>query len=102
MATTKSKPKSTTRTQIPTTMRAAAIDRFGPPSLLKIHMVPAPKVGANEVLIAVHTAGVGSWDADIRAGWWPDGKPQFPLVLGADGSGVVAAVGARVRRFGKG
>src|SRR5207249_3780278 len=103
MATTKkSKPKSMTRTQIPTTMRAAAIDRFGSPSLLKIHTLPVPKVGANEVLIAVHAAGVGSWDADIRGGWWPDGKPQFPLVLGTDGSGIVAAVGARVRRFGKG
>ena len=47
MATTKkSKPKSMTRTQIPTTMRAAAIDRFGSPSLLKIHTLPVPKVGA--------------------------------------------------------
>jgi NADPH:quinone reductase-like Zn-dependent oxidoreductase len=81
------------------TMRAAAIDRFGPPSVLKVKRLPVPQLDANEVLIAVHTAGVGSWDADIRGGWWPSGKPKFPLVLGTDGSGTIAAVGARVRRF---
>jgi hypothetical protein len=42
----------------------------------------------------------GSWDADMREGWWPDGeRPGFPLVLGTDGSGTIAAVGSRVRRF---
>jgi NADPH:quinone reductase-like Zn-dependent oxidoreductase len=85
--------------KIPTTMRAAAIDRAGPPSVLKIHSVPMPSVDADELLIALHTAGVGSWDADIRGGWFPNGKPRFPLVLGTDGAGTVAAIGARVRRF---
>lgn len=84
---------------IPTTMRAAAIDRFGPPDVLTLHRLPVPQVGAGEVLIAVHTAGVGSWDAEMRGGWWPDGKPRFPLVLGTDGSGVVVAVGPRVGRL---
>ena len=58
-----------------------------------------PPVGPGEVLIALDTAGVGSWDADMRGGWWPGGRPRFPLVLGTDGAGRVAAVGARVRRF---
>lgn len=80
-------------------MRAAAIDRFGGPKALTIHTLPVPTVGRSEVLIAIHTAGVGSWDADIRAGWWPAGRPRFPLVLGTDGSGWIAAVGSRVRRF---
>jgi NADPH2:quinone reductase len=80
-------------------MRAAAIDRFGGPKVLTIHTLPVPTVGPREVLIAVHTAGVGSWDADIRAGWWPQGRPRFPLVLGTDGAGWIAAVGSGVRRF---
>ena len=84
---------------IPKTMRAAAIDRFGPPEVLTIRELPLPTVETNEVLIALHTAGVGSWDADIRDGWYPEGKPRFPLVLGTDGSGTVAAVGSRIRRF---
>jgi len=84
---------------IPKTMRAAAIGRFGPPSTLKIRELPVPRVGRRDVLIRIDTAGVGSWDAEMRAGWWPFGKARFPLVLGTDGSGVVAAVGPGVRRF---
>ena len=80
-------------------MRAAAIDRFGGPRALSIHELPVPSVGPREVLIAVYTAGVGGWDADMRGGWWPEGRPRFPLILGTDGAGRVAAVGARVRRF---
>jgi NADPH:quinone reductase len=84
-------------------MCAAAIDRSGAPSVLTLHVLPVPEVDPGEVLIAVHTAGVGSWDADMREGWSPDGRrPRFPLVLGTDGSGTVAAVGARVRRFAPG
>jgi NADPH:quinone reductase-like Zn-dependent oxidoreductase len=88
--------------KFPETMRAAAIDHFGPPNVLKLRVLPAHVPDADEVLIAVHTAGVGGWDGDIRGGWWPFGRPRFPLVLGTDGSGMVAAVGSRVRRFRRG
>jgi NADPH:quinone reductase len=84
---------------IPKMMKAAAIDRFGPPEVLTLHKVPVPDVGPGEVLIALHAAGVGVWDGDIRGGWWPEGKPKFPLILGTDGSGIVVAKGSRVRRF---
>src|SRR6266481_3041396 len=87
-------------TNIPKTMNAVAIDRSGGPEVLTMHTLPVPAPNASEVLIAVHTAEVGGWDADIRGGWSLDGKkPRFPLVLGAGGSGTVAAVGSRVRRF---
>src|SRR6267142_5371898 len=89
--------------RVPTTMRAAAIDRFGGPNVLKLQILPVPSLAPDEVLIAVHTAGVGSWDAEMRAGWSPDGtRPRFPFVLGTDGSGTIAAVGSRVRRFAVG
>jgi NADPH:quinone reductase len=88
--------------KVPETMRAAAIHQFGPPNALKMRVLPVPVPDANEVLIGVHTAGVGGWDGDIRAGWWPFGRPRFPMVLGTDGSGTVAAVGSRVRRFRRG
>jgi NADPH:quinone reductase len=80
-------------------MRAAAIDRSGGPEELTIHTLPVPAVEIGEVLIALETAGVGSWDAEMRAGWYPGGRPRFPLVLGTDGAGKVAAVGPRVRRL---
>src|SRR5215510_11269306 len=85
--------------KIPTTMRAAVIDSFGGSEVLKLGTVPVPELDPEEVLIAVHTAGVGLWDADIRRGWWPQGRPWFPIILGTDGSGNAAAVGSRVRRL---
>ena len=92
--------RSTEASKIPETMRAAAIDRFGGPDVLSLHTLPVPKVGVGEVLIAVDTAGVGVWDAEIREGsWTPSNRTRFPLVLGTDGSGVVAALGSGVRRF---
>jgi NADPH:quinone reductase len=85
---------------IPTTMKVAAIDRFGPPSVLKIRKQEVPKPGPNEVLVALHSVSVGPWDAAIREGQWrPPGRPSFPLTPGVDGAGVVVAKGARVRRF---
>jgi len=84
---------------VPNTMKAAALDRFGPPSALTLHEVPVPRPGPQEVLIAVDTAGIGSWDASIRDGSWrKPGRPRFPLVPGIDGAGMVVAKGARVRR----
>src|SRR5467141_5422863 len=87
-------------TNIPKTMNAVAIDRSGGPEVLTMHTLPVPVPTASEVLIAVHSAEVGGWDADMRGGWSMSGKkPRFPLVLGGGGSGTVAAVGSRVRRF---
>ncbi|HEV8233238.1 MAG TPA: alcohol dehydrogenase catalytic domain-containing protein, partial [Gemmatimonadaceae bacterium] len=84
--------------EIPSTMRAAAIDRFGDPEVLSIHTLPVPEPNAQEVLIALDTAGVGTWDAGQRSGDWAEGNEDFPLVLGLDGAGTVVAVGARVER----
>jgi NADPH:quinone reductase len=81
------------------TMKAAAIDRFGPPKALTIHKLPVPTCGPHDVLIALHAAGVGIWDAKLRDGTWAEKPVRSPLVLGTDGAGFVVAKGARVRRF---
>ena len=96
MTATKTAPVRTPATSA--TMQAVAIDRFGPPSVLESRPMPVPKVSPTEVLIALHAAEVGIWDAKIRDGTWAEGDERFPLVLGTDGAGVVAARGARVRR----
>jgi NADPH:quinone reductase len=82
-------------------MRAAAIDRFGGPEVLTIHTLPVPKHNAQEVLIAIDTAGVGMWDARAREGAWAE-REDFPFILGTDGAGVVAAVGSSVKRLAPG
>jgi NADPH:quinone reductase-like Zn-dependent oxidoreductase len=94
--TTELKKKPVSRLGLPTTMRAAAIDQFGEPGVLTIHTLPVPTPGPHEVLIQVHAAGVGVWDAAMRRGEYADGTEKFPIVLGSDGAGIVAAHGADV------
>ena len=98
MATT-TKKRRNARPFLPTTMRAAAIDRTGPASVLKTHELPLPKIRAQDVMIAVDTAGVGSWEPSQRSGEWGVDDAHFPLVLGSDGSGTIVARGARARRL---
>jgi NADPH:quinone reductase-like Zn-dependent oxidoreductase len=83
-------------TAVPQTMRAAAIDHAGGPQAITLHTLPVPTPDADEVLIAVHTAGVASWDAGVRE--HPDSikHSKMPLVLGTDGAGTIAAVGSQV------
>ena len=84
-------------TALPVAMQAVAIDHYGGIDVLSERTLPVPTLAPDEVLIAVHTAGVGPWDADVRAGVAPDAKTRFPLILGTDGSGTVAAIGTAVR-----
>ena len=82
------------------TMKAVAIEVYGGKGTLKLHDLPVPELGPDEVLIEVEAAGVGVWDALVRQGFFKDMVPAtFPLVLGADGSGTIAAVGADVQNF---
>lgn len=87
---------------VPDVMRAAALSEFGGPDNLSLEPVPVPELDPDEILIRVHTAGVGVWDPVEREGTmatWTDHDPTFPYILGSDGSGEVVAVGDRVRRF---
>lgn len=80
-------------------MRAAAINKFGDPEVLKLQTLRVPIPDPHDVLIEVDTAGVGPWDADIRGGWSPGGHIKFPYVLGYEGSGTVVPLGSHVQRF---
>src|SRR6516225_4845053 len=89
----------------PTSMQAAAIDRFGGIETIHLQTLPVPDIGPDEVLIRVEVAGVGVWDAFEREGGFAQMfgiEPKFPYVLGSDGAGTIAAVGEQVERFKEG
>ncbi|AXC14549.1 putative oxidoreductase [Acidisarcina polymorpha] len=87
----------TTLSTLPKVMKAAVVDAAGPPEAIHIKEVPIPALPSNHVLIALEYVGVGIWDAEQRAGSWGSVKPG--TIMGADGSGTIAAVGSHVTRF---
>ena len=93
-------------TDLPQTMRAAAIDSYGGPDVLKLQELPVPELSPGEVLISVRTAGVGVWDRMERSGqiaaMVPDDAKGFPRVIGADGAGEIVAAGEGVGDFAVG
>ena len=72
------------------TMKANRIHVFGSPEVILFEDVPRPTPSTGEVLVRVHAAGVGPWDASVRAGHSALPQP-LPLTLGADLAGIVEA-----------
>lgn len=94
-------------------MRAAVVERYGPPEVVRVIDVPRPEPKAGEVLVRVAAVAVTSGDARIRGARFPSGfgpfarlafgvrRPRRPI-LGSSFSGVVEAVGDRVRDLAPG
>jgi NADPH:quinone reductase-like Zn-dependent oxidoreductase len=78
-------------------MKAAYIDRFGGPEVLQYGDLPDPVASAGQVVVDVVAASVNGADWRVRAGQY--GQATFPLVLGRDFSGTVAALGEGVNDF---
>ena len=72
-------------------MKAAFIERHGGPEVLKYGDLPDPTAAPGEVVIDIIAASVNGADWKVRVGDYKQTK--FPLGLGRDFSGVVAAAG---------
>ena len=73
-------------------MRAVRVHQFGGLEAIVVEEVPRPAPARGQVLVRVKAAGVGPWDAWVRAG--KSAVPQpLPLVLGSDVAGTVEEVG---------
>jgi NADPH2:quinone reductase len=83
--------------KLPKMMKAAVLNKAGPPSAVHIASVPVPRLSRGHVIIKLDYASVGSWDAKQRSGEW--GPVKRGTILGADGSGIVAAVSSDVKRL---
>lgn len=75
-------------------MKAVQITRFGPPGVLQVNEVDCPEPGPGEVLVAVEVSSVNGHDTIVRAGGLRtvSGR-RFPIGMGLDFAGVVAAAG---------
>jgi NADPH:quinone reductase-like Zn-dependent oxidoreductase len=81
-------------------MKAIVVHEYGGPEVLKYEEVPRPEPKEDQVLVRVIAAGVNPVDGLIRSGMFAKyEKDVFPIIPGADISGVVEKVGSKVRKF---
>ncbi len=87
---------------LPTQMRGTVIDSFGGIDKMQVRDIPVPAPDAGELLIKLEYAGIGVWDPIEIQGYFHEKygvPPKFPIVVGSEGSGTVAAVGDGVSDF---
>lgn len=77
-------------------MKAVRIHEDGGPEVLRYEDVEDPEPGPGEVLVSLRAAGLNHLDVWVRKGLPSAPKPR---ILGADGAGVVAALGDEVDGF---
>ena len=80
-------------------MRAVRIHEDGGPEVLRYEEIPDPEAGPGEVLVELRAAGLNHLDVWVRRGLPSVPKPR---ILGADGAGIVAALGEGVDGFAVG
>ncbi len=82
------------------TMQAAVLDGLGTP--LRITRVQRPKPGTGEILIRLQASGVCHSDVHIWKGDMAPAVAPNPFILGHEGVGEVAAIGADVTGWAMG
>lgn len=84
-------------------MRAFTVEKYGDQAGMRDAEQPDPQVGADDVLVKIHAAGVNPLDFKIRNGDFKAFLPyRLPLVLGNDLAGTVVQAGPSVTRFAVG
>jgi NADPH:quinone reductase-like Zn-dependent oxidoreductase len=76
-------------------MKAAYIEQFGGPEVIKYGDRPDPSPGPGQVVVDAHAASVNAADWKVRADHY-GGRAKLPLILGRDFSGIVSALGEGV------
>lgn len=76
-------------------MKAAYIQQYGGPEVLKYGDLPDPSPGPGQIVVDTVAASVNGADWKVCAGEY--NHPSFPVILGRDFSGVVGAVGADIK-----
>lgn len=79
-------------------MKAAYIESFGGPGHIRYGDLPDPEPGPGEVLVRAEAVAVNAVDTYLRSGAWRT-PVTFPLAVGRDVAGTVAAIGANVTEY---
>jgi NADPH2:quinone reductase len=79
-------------------MKAAYINKTGPPENIIYGELPAPEAAGSQCLIRVSAVAVNPIDTYVRGGMVPM-KLAFPFVIGCDLAGSVVATGPEAKRF---
>ena len=79
-------------------MKAAYIERTGPPEGIIFGDLPKPTLAAGQVLVRVEAVDVNPIDTYVRSGMVAMSLPN-PYIIGCDLAGTVEAVGPQVTRF---
>lgn len=82
-------------------MKAAYINKTGPPETILYDELPAPKPGPSQCLVKMAAVAVNPIDTYIRAGLVRMPLP-LPFIVGCDLAGAVVEVGPGVTRFAPG
>ena len=82
-------------------MKAAYIEKTGPPEVIRYGDVADPKLGESQVLVRVKAVSMNPIDTYIRSGLIKAEMPS-PFILGCDLAGMVERVGSKVTRFKSG
>ncbi len=76
-------------------MKAVLLHEHGGTEVLEYTDVETPQPGPGEVLVELKATALNRLDIWVRDGW-PGIKLEYPHILGADGAGLVAELGAEV------
>jgi NADPH2:quinone reductase len=76
-------------------MQAILVQKHGGPEVLELVDIPTPSPAVGEVLVRVHTIGVGKPDVLVRSGTYAWNR-TLPVVLGHEMAGHVVALGEGV------
>jgi NADPH:quinone reductase-like Zn-dependent oxidoreductase len=82
-------------------MKAVLVHQHGGIDALEYSDFPTPEAGPGEVLVRLKAAALNRLDLWVREGW-PGIKLDYPHIPGADGAGVVSALGEGVTGWAAG
>lgn len=79
-------------------MKTVLFRQHGGPDVLEYTDFPAPEPGPGQVQVRIGAAALNRLDVFVRNGW-PGIRLEYPHIPGADGAGLISAIGPGVTQF---